>query len=382
MQPRILVISNCYPNPYKAHACVFVKRHVLLHRRAGLNVQVLAVEDSRQGKYHSTRKYLRLLGAILVATLRGEYDLVHAHWPFPAAALALIPATIRRKPLVTTSHGAYVDSYQDRAGIIKWWIRLALRKSRYVIAVGEEHRQTVMRISGVPYERTRVIDMGIWQEEPPPSQAEARQRLDIDPAQPIILYIGDLLHHKGPDIPVQAAARLRDKGRSFSLLVGGQGPEAENLRRQIDALGLADICRLLGPIPADDVFTWFAAADICVVPSRSEAFGLVAVEAMYAGAPVIAADVGGLRQTVRHGENGFLFPREDDAALANRLAELLDDPGLRQQFAQAGRQIAALYDMRKRAESVADLYRQCIDEDKSATVRGAADALSGKKSAG
>lgn len=382
MQPRILVISNCYPNPYKAHACVFVKRHVLLHRRAGLNVQVLAVEDSRQGKYHSTRKYLRLLGAILIATLRGDYDLVHAHWPFPAATLALIPATIRRKPLVTTSHGAYVDSYHNRPGIIKWLIRVALRRSRYVIAVGEEHRRTVTQISGVPFERIRVIDMGIWQEDPPPTQAEARQKLGFDPAETIILYIGDLLHHKGPDIPVQAAARLHAEGRQFSMLVGGQGPEADNLKRQIEALGLAHICRLVGPIPADDVFTWFAAADICVVPSRSEAFGLVAIEAMYAGAPVVAADVGGLRQTVRHGENGFLFPRDDDAALAERLAELLDNSGLRQQFAQAGRQVAAQYDMRKRAESVADLYRQCIDEDRSPTVRGEARTLSGKSGAG
>ncbi len=370
MQPRILVISNCYPNPFKAHACVFVKRHVLLHRRAGLNVQVLAVEDSRQGIYYSTRKYLRLLGAILAATLRGDYDLVHAHWPFPAAALALIPATIRRKPLVTTSHGAYVDSYHNRKRIVKWLIRLSLRRSRYVIAVGEEHRRTVMQVSGVPSERIRVIDMGIWQEEPPPSQAEARQKLGLDPAETIILYIGDLLYHKGPDIPVQAAARLRAEGRQFSLLVGGQGPEAENLRRLIDALGLAETCRLLGPIPADDVYTWFAAADVCVVPSRSEAFGLVAVEAMYAGTPVVAAEVGGLRQTIRHGENGFLFPREDDAALAERLAELLDDPALRQQFAQAGRQVAAQYDMRRRAERVSDLYRECINEDRSPAAPG------------
>ena len=148
-RPRILVITNGYPNPHKPYAGMYLKRHVLLHRESGLDVTVLDPRDSRRGPLRTPLRHLRLLLKVLKAMVLGRFDLVHAHWPMPAGLFGATLSRIRRKPFVLTSHGAYVSDFGARSRLTQFLVRHVLRKADTVIAVGHQHADEVRKAGDV-----------------------------------------------------------------------------------------------------------------------------------------------------------------------------------------------------------------------------------------
>ena len=114
MRITVLIISNSYPNPYKSYAGKHVERHNILLQEAGLNIIVASPGDSRQGWFFSSLKYLLLLFKVFHHVLFSSFDLIHAHWELPSGLIGLFAATIRHKPFVLTSHGAFTNNYDDR----------------------------------------------------------------------------------------------------------------------------------------------------------------------------------------------------------------------------------------------------------------------------
>ncbi|MBA2281493.1 MAG: glycosyltransferase [Acidimicrobiia bacterium] len=168
----------------------------------------------------------------------------------------------------------------------------------------------------------------------PGEQAGARAALGLDDDRPVLLFVGRIQPLKGVDVAVEALAAVRRR-RPDALLVivggasGADGTgEVERIRALIDALGLADNVRFVEPQPHHLLSTYYRAADVVVVPSRSESFGLVALEAAACGTPVVAAAVGGLRTLVDHGRTGFLVDARDPLAYAAAIEAVLDDPAL------------------------------------------------------
>lgn len=161
----------------------------------------------------------------------------------------------------------------------------------------------------------------------------ARQQLGIAPATPLILYVGRFARRKGIETLVRACAQL-PQSQSFKLhLVGGSrfGEqdvfEQKRIKALVAKLGLAEVTVFMGHIPQAQLPPYYAAADVCVVPSYyDEPLGLVAIEAMAAGTPVIASNVGGLQHSVAHGKTGMLVPPGDPDALAAALADVLESP--------------------------------------------------------
>jgi len=151
-------------------------------------------------------------------------------------------------------------------------------------------------------------------------------------AGPVLLFVGRIQPLKGLDVAVRALAAL---GRSDATLVvvgGASGPaggaELERIDKLVAELGLAEQIRFVEPVPHHLLSTYYRAADVCLVPSRSESFGLVALEAAACGTPVVAAAVGGLRTLVEHERTGFLVEDRDPAAFAARVAEILTVPSV------------------------------------------------------
>ena len=171
----------------------------------------------------------------------------------------------------------------------------------------------------------------------PGNRVQARRALGLPGGVPMLLFVGRIQPLKGVDVAVRALERLVDHPGAFLAVVGGpSGPEGqaemERLRRLVTSLGLdaADTrgrrhVRFLPPQPHELLSTYYRAADVCLVPSRSESFGLVALEAAACGTPVVAAAVGGLLTLVEDGGTGFLVEGRDPAAFAGRVSELLSD---------------------------------------------------------
>ena len=167
--------------------------------------------------------------------------------------------------------------------------------------------------------------------------------------EPVLLFVGRIQPLKGLDVAVETLVGLGSRyGMARLLVVGGaSGPEGEReLRRLTDAVRLHRLqgrVSLVAPQPHHLLSTYYRAADVCLVPSRSESFGLVALEASACGVPVVAADVGGLRTLVDHGRNGFRIAERDPALYTAAVRSILDDPSLASSMARRGAEMASRY---------------------------------------
>lgn len=192
--------------------------------------------------------------------------------------------------------------------------------------------EQLVELYGAPADRIEMVPPGVDHAFFSPGDRNgARQALGLDD-RPTLLFVGRIQPLKGLTVAVRALAELRDR-RARLVVVGGasgtEGPvELARVRDLIDGLGLAGRVRFVEPMPHHQLSTYYRAADVVVVPSRSESFGLVALEAAACGAPVVASDVGGLRTLVADGETGYLVDSREPSAFAARVDELIADPFL------------------------------------------------------
>jgi glycosyltransferase involved in cell wall biosynthesis len=211
----------------------------------------------------------------------------------------------------------------------------------------------------------RVIPCGInTQHFASVSKAVARQQLGLQPNSQLILYVGRFDRRKGVETLVQACAKL---SQPFQLyLVGGSrsdgsdAGEQTRIRTIVQELGLEAVMTFTGAVSQEHLPAYYAAADVCVVPSYYEPFGLVAIEAMAAGTPVIASDVGGLQHSIVHNETGVLVPPRNEDLLAAAIADVFADPERWQILAEAGQQrVQSQFSISAVAAQVHQLY-QCV----------------------
>jgi D-inositol-3-phosphate glycosyltransferase len=176
----------------------------------------------------------------------------------------------------------------------------------------------------------------------PGDRRGARQALELDDA-PVLLFVGRIQPLKGLDVAIEALAQLRRDDARLVVVGGPSGTEgdleAARARARVAALGLTERVRFVPPQPHHLLSTYYRAANLCVVPSRSESFGLVALEAAACGTPVVAAAVGGLRTLVQDGRTGVLVEARDPELFASAIDDLLADGS---RAAAMGEQAAAL----------------------------------------
>ena len=180
------------------------------------------------------------------------------------------------------------------------------------------------------------------------SQHGARAALGLE-GGPVMLFVGRIQPLKGLDIAVETLEGVGRRYRDVQLLVvgGASGPDGEHELRRFDEAvqhhRLQARVKLVPPQPHHLLSTYYRAADVCLVPSRSESFGLVALEAAACGVPVVAADVGGLRTLVDHGRNGMRIAGRDPARYTEAVLSILDDPVLAASMARRGAEMAGRY---------------------------------------
>jgi D-inositol-3-phosphate glycosyltransferase len=194
----------------------------------------------------------------------------------------------------------------------------------------------------------------------PGDRGGARTALGLGRDHPVLLFVGRIQPLKGLDVAVEALARLRHRGGVLLVVGGPSGAEGEaehdRVRRLVADLGLADRVRFVPPQPHHLLSSYYRAADAVVVPSRSESFGLVALEAAACGTPVVAAAVGGLRTLVEDGRTGFLVEDRDPARFAARIDDVLDDAAGADRLGPAAATLARGYTWSTTAARLRRLY--------------------------
>jgi D-inositol-3-phosphate glycosyltransferase len=263
-----------------------------------------------------------------------DYDLLHAnYWISGAVGHRLkhdldlpLAATFHTLDRVKAEAGAG-DDPATRARVEAEVVSC----SDLLIASTTEERDQLEALYGAERDRIEIVppgvDHGIFS---PGSQSTARRELGLRPDGKVVLFAGRIQPLKGVDLAVRCLAELRSEA-SLIVVGGPSGPDGDaelaRVHALVDELGLEERVRFVAPQPHDRLAVFYRAADACIVPSRAESFGLVALEAAACGTPVVAADVGGLRSLVDHGRTGFLVRGREPADYAAPLDALLGEPG-------------------------------------------------------
>ncbi|HEX2171475.1 MAG TPA: glycosyltransferase [Dehalococcoidia bacterium] len=301
-----------------------------------------------------------------------RYDLLHSHY-WLSGRVAMWLSQHWHIPHVTMFHTLGEAKNRARLGEREHTARIESERRIIaavdrIVAGSAQEKQLMIRVYDARPHRVTVIPPGVdLTQFRPGSQAAARRELGLGRGK-VVLFVGRLEPLKGIDILLQALPRIEHRGPVRLLVAGGdaQGdPERARLERLATDLGIADRVTFLGPVDHDRLPALYRAADVCVVPSYYESFGLVAVEALACGTPVIASRVGGLIGTVADGETGFLVPWRCPEPFAERLELLLGNDALRAQFAAAAPGSVARFGWAGVARQVLDLYDDLAPSDRA-----------------
>jgi len=229
-------------------------------------------------------------------------------------------------------------------------------------AVSEAVRAELLRGGVLPATRVMTVPNGVAAPAAPGDRAAARRALGLAADVPVVGFVGRLDPDKGPDVLLEAAARLRVRHTRLQVaVVGGDGDRRYGCRLRARAArpDLAGAVRWLGY--RSDAAVLCRAFDVLAAPSPAEPFGLVLLEAMAQGVPVVAAGGGGVPEIVRDGTDGLLVPPGDPAALAAALARVLDDPDLASRLAAAGpRRVRDAFPLARTAALTEAVYRRAL----------------------
>lgn len=289
---------------------------------------------------------------------RVKPDVVHTHntQPFIEGTLAAMLAG--RPVVVHTDHGR---QFPDKRRYM-WLEWLASKAASAIVSVSDDNKASLVRYEHIAEEAIQVIPNGI-------DDKKYRAGIDHDlkraglgverDAWPVVGWCGRLSPEKGLPVLIRAVPELVRRYPRLRLLLMGDGPVRHALETLAESEGVASHVRFLGA--RSDVPEVLQVLDLFVLPSLREGLPLVLLEAMAAGVPIVATDVGGNRQAVQEGANGVLVPPDDPESIAQAVSRLLDDESLRQAFShEARRRFADQFTVGRMVERYEDVYRRCL----------------------
>jgi glycosyltransferase involved in cell wall biosynthesis/peptidoglycan/xylan/chitin deacetylase (PgdA/CDA1 family) len=362
---RLLFIANDFPNPYEPTKGVF-NGQMVRALAARCSVQTVApvswVSDlsarwhghpSASGvcfdegvavhhpRYYYTPKSLRrFYGTFLWWSLRKTIrriltesppDAVIGYWAHPDGEVAVRAARQARVPALIMVGGSDVLLFTKQPTRRRCIVRV-LNEADAVVAVSQHLKDKMIEL-GVAPDKVQVVCRGVDETIfHPGDRTLARQKLGIPIDQRVLLWVGRMVPIKGLDVLLTACGRLQAKGTEFQLFLIGDGPLRAALASQCQLLGLRDSVKFVGPLEHDRLADWYRAANVTVLPSRSEGVPNVLRESLACGTPFVASRVGGIPE-IANDQNSRLVPPDDPTLLADAIAEMLD-PADRMSFAK------------------------------------------------
>jgi glycosyltransferase involved in cell wall biosynthesis len=284
------------------------------------------------------------------------FDVIHAHVALPDGFAAMRLKEKYHRPLVVTIHGQDLQVTLYRNARCKRALVNVFEQADKVIVVSTKLKRIAQAEIGYA-EKIVVINNGIA-----PEKLGLRNRLTSSGTDhKTILSVSNLVASKGIDLNLIAISKLIEKHPKLKYVIIGDGPEKKNLRKLASSLGLANSVEFLGRLPHDKVMQWMAQADVFSLPSWREGFGVVYLEAMAHGKPVIACRGEGIEDVVKDGETGLLVIPKDVDNLVEALSFLLSHPKEAQAMGERARKLVLEnYTWEKNAERTIEVYREVL----------------------
>ncbi|MFC2023753.1 glycosyltransferase [Chloroflexota bacterium] len=303
-------------------------------------------------KYPQAR--LQILPFFLVHTVAAaryarSCDVVHAEWTLSGAA-ALASRWLHQRPVMVTLQGS--DIFQvTRHRLGAWLTRSVLRRCDRISALSNALRDSTAA-SGVPADRVQIIPNGVDTRSFVPPQEDSRES--------IILYVGTFIKRKGLTYLLEAFRDVLAAHPKYRLVLIGEGPQSPDLRRHAESLGVAEHVSFIEFLPQEQVKEWMQRAKVFVLPSLEEGMGVVLLEAMACGTPLVASRVDGIKDVVVP-DVGILVPPADVRSLSEAICSLLGERDEWERMSQSARELAvSRYDWDKIARQYVELYRSMV----------------------
>jgi 1,2-diacylglycerol 3-alpha-glucosyltransferase len=303
-----------------------------------------------------------------------KVNVIHSHHPILLGQAAANKAEKHKLPLVFTYHSRYQE-YSHYVSLnqeffeefvkdaIHGWLGRYMRRCQHIIVPGESIRQKLWEEYGMVTPITVVptgIDLVPYQSA---DGGKIRQKLGWGDRR-VLISVGRLAKEKNWELLLEAAARVMQTHPDVLLVIIGEGDEREDLEEYAHELGISDRVELPGKVDFDDIPSYLKAANLFCFASLTETQGLVTMEAMSAGLPVVAVDGTGTRDALEHGKEGFLTEPDPDS-LAQAIIQVLDDQELRARFRQAVERKARFFAIEEQAKKLLEVYQEAIEAKKS-----------------
>ncbi len=349
---RVLLSTTLFPNRAEKTRCVFVEKLAraleprceldisvplpwtppLLKRGPYAHYRAIPAHDQLDGlrlrhpRYFVIPKLARSLHGLFMflSLLRHHRRLIASHrpdvilgvWAYPDGFANLLTGRLFSIPVVISCRGSDIN-YLARKRLHRALIRWTLCRAALVLSVSEALKREIVAL-GVPADKVIVIPNGIEAEKfQPLPPAEARHRLNLEPDRRYVVSVSRLSHEKGLDILLNALALMRDQ--TVHLLLVGGGAERSALKALAQRLGIAARVTFVGDTTHTQIPLWLNAADLFVLPSRTEGWPNVLMEALACGKPVVGTNVGGIPEIIDSTTLGHIVPAEDPQALADAM---------------------------------------------------------------
>jgi len=289
---------------------------------------------------------------------QGKCDLIHAHTVLVDGQVAARLAVMLNVPFVVTIHGSdlNVHAAQNRGQSVK--IAAVLEHAGAVMTVGKALADKATAMVSDPA-KVVVAPNGTHLDQV--VSTPDTELADQFSGRFVVAAVGSLVPTKGYDLLLSAAAGVRNAIPNLAVVIAGDGVERARLETMVRELGLSDCVYFLGQLPRSEVFRYLSIADVFALPSWSEGFGIVYLEALAHGLPVIACQGQGPNDFVEHGIHGFLVEPGTVQPVIDALVYLYQYPEVAVAMGQAGRErVMSTYTWTKNAEQVCDIYRQVL----------------------
>lgn len=281
--------------------------------------------------------FFRLLRYMLKLNTARDYDLIHSVGDGLPSYVGTIIKKLKRKPhLITIQGGSIAAGFENKLSgkILSKLEKWSFKNADSVHVISRKLRQQAEELGArhiviIP----NGVDAKIFK---PMNKEELRKRYGFSLEEKIIIAVARLIPRKGIDYLIRATAMVSQHLPNLRLLIIGNGIQRAELERLIEQLEFNDKAQILGFVPHNQIATYLNMADVFVIPSLYEPLGIVTIEAMACGIPVIGSDVDGIPDVIEDGKNGILVPPGDDKQLAEAIMRLLADEDTRNKFAQKG----------------------------------------------
>lgn len=293
-------------------------------------------------------------------------DIIHVHHPFWLGSVGLFMGRVMNIPVIYTYH-TRLEHYAHfvplpgllfRNLISHYLIRRFSNKCQGVV-VPTYSAEEYLRVIGVTTNtlvQPTGIDVERYQQTDPDRLTVLRKKYGIDPDDRVLISVSRISKEKNIEFMLESLDRLRRKGvTGFRLLLIGDGPGHASVQACIETLGLEDKVTMLGAVAPEQMVDYYHLGDLFVFASKSETQGMVILEAMSAGMPVVAVRSSGIDDVIQEGVNGYKTP-ENRSVWASRVEELIADPALRAEMGRRAEAFAADYDVSVYAQRVHDFY--------------------------